>query len=91
MAPRHSVSLDQLAGVLAANPDGMVMVAAHTFTEPTSEANLALSARQANAVAGYLAARGVDKARLMPVAHGDPPVIGFESTSVYVTFSVMHG
>ena len=91
LTPSSLVLLDQVAAALVAYPAPRVMVAGHTFTEASSDANHLLSQRQAGALAAYLASRGVDPKRFTLVGHGDPPQFGVESTGVYVTFTVIQG
>lgn len=82
--------LDRVASVLLAHPHGEILVASHTFTEPTSEANHILSHRQAEALADFLVAKGIDRSRLILAGHGDPRAFEAETENVYVTFNVMH-
>lgn len=89
LTPTSLVLLDQVAAALVAYPAPRIMVAGHTFTEPSSDANHLLSQRQAEALAAYLVSRGADAKRFTLVGHGDPPQFGVESAGVYVTFTVM--
>ena len=63
--------LDEAATALMTTPDGRLTIDGHTCNIGTSEYNLALAARRAQAVRGYLLSRGVDAARLRTIAYGE--------------------
>jgi OOP family OmpA-OmpF porin len=77
ITPASFVTLDRAARVLADYPDLRVEIGGHTDATGTREHNLALSLTRAQAVKSYLAAKGVDPARLRAVGFGrDRPVAG---------------
>ncbi len=91
-------ALDSAAVQLNAHPDIELFVDGHTDERGTTEHNLALANRRANAVVDYLARLGVPKDRLHVVAHGEeqPIAAGGASQVVYaknrrVDFRVMKG
>jgi outer membrane protein OmpA-like peptidoglycan-associated protein len=79
--------LNEVAEVLTKYPTGLVMVACHTFTEPSSDANHGLSHRQAAVIVDYLVEHGVDPQRIATQGHGDPVHFEHETTGSYVTVS----
>ena len=63
--------LDRIAALLKQNPKVQVFVDGHTDTMGPAAYNRKLSERRARAVADYLAARGVDPARMTVRAFGE--------------------
>jgi OOP family OmpA-OmpF porin len=63
--------LDQAIEILNVNPDGNLVVAAHTDDQGSEEGNLALTQQQADAVVAYLVTGGVDAGRLTAVGYGE--------------------
>ncbi|MFZ5446986.1 MAG: OmpA family protein [Myxococcota bacterium] len=81
--PRSFKLLDEVAAVLAKNPDvGPVLIEGHTDNVGSREANLNLSKRRAKAVENYLVGKGIAPKRLRsdgfgfdrPVAPNDTPL-----------------
>lgn len=62
--------LDGQSRWLTTNADYLALIEGHADEQGTSEYNVALSARRANAVREYLISRGVPAARLRTVAYG---------------------
>ena len=81
--------LDQIAEVLSLDPNVMIEVAAHTYSEATSQANHQLSEQQGRAAVGYLVSAGIDGDRLRLVWHGDPPHFATSAASTVITFTVL--
>jgi outer membrane protein OmpA-like peptidoglycan-associated protein len=73
--------LDRLASVLAAYPSVTLEVSGYTDAEGSSAYNLRLSTSRAQAVVDYLVLRGVDRARLTAVGHGEADPIGDNATA----------
>lgn len=63
--------LDAVARAIAQDPTCRVCIVGHASEEGTSEYNLALSARRATAVQGYLAERGVSTSRMPTLGLGE--------------------
>ena len=63
--------LDAKAAILSANPTVTYLVVGHTDEQGTAEYNLALGQRRAAQVKRYLAAKGIDEARLSTQSMGD--------------------
>ncbi len=73
-------TLDQVAKIANQCPGFKISIEGHTDSEGIPERNRPLSERRAKAVADYLAAAGVDAARLSSVGFGaDDPVADNES------------
>lgn len=73
--------LDQVAQVLAGNPNGAVEIGGHTDSDGGSDANRLLSQERAQAVLDYLVSKGVDPARLTATGFGeDSPLVANDST-----------
>lgn len=72
--------LDQVAQVLAANPNGAVEVGGHTDSDGGADGNRELSQNRAQSVVDYLVSKGVDPARLSAVGYGeDAPLVPNDS------------
>lgn len=79
-------ALIEVATALQLDPTQRVEVSAHSYSEPTSAENLALSQVQGEAVIEALAAAGVDPARLELEAHGDPIALRRGDRASYISF-----
>jgi peptidoglycan-associated lipoprotein len=64
-------TLDELAQALKANPQFAVTIEGHADERGTSEYNLALGEQRAQAAKAYLAALGVDAARIDTISYGE--------------------
>ena len=75
--------LDSQAQWLACNPGVSVTVEGHADERGTREYNLALGDRRANAAKNYLAARGVNPARISTISYGKerPVALGSDEDS----------
>lgn len=74
--------LDNVAKVLSAHPEiANVRVEGHTDNRGGEAHNQELSQRRANAVVKYLAKKGVDKARLVPLGFGQSKPIADNATT----------
>jgi peptidoglycan-associated lipoprotein len=63
--------LDEAVNTLRANPDLRVTIEGHTDSIGTSEYNLALGERRANAARDYLVNRGIAASRMETVSYGE--------------------
>jgi outer membrane protein OmpA-like peptidoglycan-associated protein len=63
--------LNEVAKMLQANPSWAMLVAGHTDDVGAREMNVTLSRQRAESVIAWLAARGVDKTRLVAAGFGD--------------------
>jgi OmpA-OmpF porin, OOP family len=76
--PKSLLALDSLTMFLQDNPGLSVEVYANTDGKGTDEYNDELSARRAEAVVEYLAAKGIDRARMVPRAMGKRDLVAPE-------------
>lgn len=70
LLPESRVALEEAAELLAKYPDVEIVIDGHTDARGTTEYNLALGERRANAAADYLMRMGIDSSRLNVVTHG---------------------
>lgn len=68
-------SLDSLVDFLSKSANISIAINSHTDCRGTAEYNQALSNRRAQSVVNYLISKGIDKARLTPVGHGESMLI----------------
>lgn len=81
LRPESTETLDKVAKTLMENPDIAIEIAGHTDNTGRRAANMKLSQARADAVADYLASKGVDRSQLatkgfgpdVPVASNDTP------------------
>ena len=75
--------LDAHAAYLTATPSAKVLVEGNTDERGTPEYNIALGQRRADAVKGYLAAKGVEAGKLSTVSYGEekPAVQGHDEAA----------
>jgi len=71
LRPDALVVLNDAVAALKAEPGLSLRIEGHTCNIGTTEYNLALAERRAQAVREYLAARGVDGSRLTIVSYGE--------------------
>ena len=71
LRPEATRALDEAIKAMQENPDLRIEIEGHTCNIGTSEYNLALGERRANAVREYLASRGVGAGRLNAVSYGE--------------------
>ena len=70
--PRSEPLLNNVAAIIAAHPEvGRIRIVGHADARGTVEYNLDLSRRRAESVVDYLAARGIDRERLLAVGQGE--------------------
>jgi OmpA-OmpF porin, OOP family len=69
--PDSEPALTEMAKMLQSNASWAMLVAGHTDNVGAKEMNLSLSRQRAESVAAWLAAHGIDKARLVPAGFGD--------------------
>ena len=80
VSPAFQGTLDQVAGTIAEYKDTRVQIGGHTDNVGSDSYNMQLSERRAQAVADYLAGRGVDRARLSTVAYGETRPVATNDT-----------
>ena len=68
--PQYYSVLDDLAVMLARNPEAKVEIQGHTDSIGTAEYNRILSEKRALTVKSYFVQKGVEKDRLLPVGYG---------------------
>jgi peptidoglycan-associated lipoprotein len=66
-----AVQLDSLAGILEANPTIKIELMSHTDCRGTSEYNMKLSQKRADAAVKYLTHKGIDKTRMTAQGYGE--------------------
>ena len=71
LRPEATRALDEAIKTMQENPDLRIEIEGHTCNIGTSEYNLALGERRANAVREYLTSRGVGVGRLNAVSYGE--------------------
>lgn len=76
--PEFATILDGHAGWLASNGTVNVQVEGHTDERGTEEYNVALGQRRADAVREYLAAKGVDAARISTISYGKQRPLAYD-------------
>ncbi len=69
--PEDRPTLNALSDWLVRNAGASVLVEGHCDERGTNEYNLALGERRATAVSDYLAASGVDRARISTISYGE--------------------
>ena len=80
VSPAFQGTLDQVASTIAEYKDTRVQIGGHTDNVGSDSYNMQLSQRRAQAVADYLAGRGVDRARLSTVAYGETRPVATNDT-----------
>lgn len=78
--PQFQATLDQVAQTLAGNPSTFIDIYGHTDPSGGDAINLPLSRNRAQAVANYLASRGVNPARIATQGYGSSQPIADNST-----------
>ena len=76
MRSRTRRTLDAVATLLGSHPDVHLAIAAHTDSRKGPQKSLDITRAQAETIAHYLIARGIDKARLEAVGYGMEQPIG---------------
>jgi len=77
LAPESVIVLGEVAAMLEDDPDLRLRIEGHTDNLGDKQANLALSAKRANAIAAWLTMKGVKRTRLEVKGMGDTqPVAG---------------
>jgi peptidoglycan-associated lipoprotein len=78
LRPNARTTLDELASQMQKQPQCRFVIEGHCDERGTHEYNLALGEKRASAVMSYLAAFGVDPARMQTMSYGKerPAVIG---------------
>jgi peptidoglycan-associated lipoprotein len=69
--PQDGKTLEQNARWLSANPRALVLIEGHTDERGTNEYNMALGERRASVTREYLAALGIDRARVTLLTYGE--------------------
>ena len=78
--PQFQSTLNEVAQTLNAYPSTMIDVLGHTDSVGSDTYNQTLSERRAQAVAGYLGARGVNRARIATRGYGESMPIADNAT-----------
>ena len=73
--------LDDIVTALNSFPDVLIEIAGHTDSHSSATYNQDLSQRRAQAVADYLANKGIDKSRLRPNGYGESQPIASNDTA----------
>ncbi|MGH1489576.1 MAG: OmpA family protein [Acidimicrobiales bacterium] len=81
--------LADVATALKIDPTIAVEIAAHTYTEATSERNHDLSHTQGDAVVDALVDFGIARERFVVTGHGDPPHFARPGSESYITFRTL--
>ena len=81
VAPQFQGLLDIGVALLATNPNVRIYVLGHTDSRGTPEENLRLSQDRVQAVVDYVAAKGADISRVVPVPRGESEPVADESTA----------
>ena len=71
LADDSKAALAENAGIMAANPDIKIELQGHADERGTTDYNLALGQRRADAVRRYLSAQGVAGSRVTVVSYGE--------------------
>lgn len=83
LRPDAQATLGEIGGWLINHPNATVNIEGHCDERGTREYNLALGERRAQAVANYLAAAGVDPARMQTISYGKerPAMVGSDEAA----------
>lgn len=81
LQPSANAVLDDIATALDSYPDVLIEIAGHTDSQSSATYNQDLSQRRAQAVAEYLADRGVDRSRLRPNGYGESQPVATNDTA----------
>ena len=84
LTPESRQTLDAQARWLASSPSQTVTIEGHADEHGTREYNIALGARRATAVSGYLSSHGVNSARIRTLSYGkERPVASCDDISCW--------
>ena len=84
LTPESRQTLDAQARWLASSPSQTVTIEGHADERRTREYNIALGARRATAVSGYLSSHGVNSARIRTLSYGkERPVASCDDISCW--------
>ncbi len=81
IAPQFQGLLDIGVALLATNSNVRIYVIGHTDSRGSAEENLRLSEDRVQAVIDYVAAKGADLSRVIPVPRGESAPVADESTA----------
>ncbi|RED17393.1 OmpA family protein [Parasphingopyxis lamellibrachiae] len=79
--PQFRATLDEIAQTLNSYPETYIDIYGHTDSDGSDGYNLDLSNRRAQSVAGYLASRGVNRARMATEGFGESQPIASNATA----------
>lgn len=79
--PQFRETLDEISQTLASYPETYIDIYGHTDSDGSDAYNLGLSNRRAESVAGYLASRGVNRARIATEGFGESQPIASNATA----------
>lgn len=81
ITPTFQGTLDQIAASLTKYPNSLIDVMGHTDSTGSDAYNLELSQRRAEAVANYLALRGVTRSRIATMGYGEQYPVASNDTA----------
>jgi OOP family OmpA-OmpF porin len=81
LRPESQAKLDDIAGILRANPNARMTVTGHTDSAGDAEQNRLLSEKRANAVVAELVQKGISKDRIAAEGSGQQYPVADNSTS----------
>jgi OOP family OmpA-OmpF porin len=81
LRPESQARLDEIAGVLLANPNARMKVTGHTDSAGNAERNLQLSQKRANAVVAELVRKGISPDRIVAGGSGQRYPVADNSTA----------
>ena len=81
LLPKSYKSLNEVAGLLAADPSLLINIDGHTDSTGKAEKNMVLSDSRANAVKTYLTGKGVDETRMTATGFGPEKPIATNKTA----------
>jgi outer membrane protein OmpA-like peptidoglycan-associated protein len=80
ISPQGSAKLDEIAALLAENPNERIIIRGYTSSEGEDEYNYKLSQRRAETVAGHFVGKGLNPGRLTVVGMGESNPIASNDT-----------
>ncbi len=81
ITPGSFATLDEIAAMLAANPDVKIEVRGYADSKGSADANLSLTQRRAEAVRQYLIQHGIEAARVRARGYGEADPVASNETS----------
>src|ERR1051326_8059034 len=69
------ITLNKVAEIMKQNPDLSILLIAHTDSRGSSDFNMELSQKRAQAAVDYIVSKGIDKSRLTPKGMGETRLV----------------